>query len=400
MTKIKEMERGTPDKKIRKSSATNVANDVPPPPLKLLKDEDIYSVRSKSQFTVFSSVLLRIECFRWKERNQFDKLIYYFIFFSQNVVKFEEDESKKRPAEKDSALFLETCEKLKTIFAEIAHLKTLNTPKSEEEIKEKRIRGSFLFAMLKKLNRLDKVRLRAGRDALQKEKFQVEKNKLQLQNLLYEADHLRKEVQHCLQFKSHDEEIDLVPLDEFYREAPASISRRDKTESDEHARRLARLEWELQQRKQLSIMCNELQMAKMKVAEEIESKTNRLDSLIPCLDSLLKATRPLQDALEINIEKEWAVEKVANLLPRPLYVVYMNLSAYAEISDQLVTAVISGDEDEAKELDSTVKPSATEVTEELSQDSDIDDNDLENVSVNKWAVRIKLVMVWMHLLFW
>lgn len=299
------------------------------------------------------------------------------------MVKFEEDESKKRPAEKDSALFLETCEKLKTIFAEIAHLKTLNTPKSEEEIKEKRIRGSFLFAMLKKLNRLDKVRLRAGRDALQKEKFQVEKNKLQLQNLLYEADHLRKEVQHCLQFKSHDEEIDLVPLDEFYREAPASISRRDKTESDEHARRLARLEWELQQRKQLSIMCNELQMAKMKVAEEIESKTNRLDSLIPCLDSLLKATRPLQDALEINIEKEWAVEKVANLLPRPLYVVYMNLSAYAEISDQLVTAVISGDEDEAKELDSTVKPSATEVTEELSQDSDIDDNDLENVSVNK-----------------
>lgn len=295
------------------------------------------------------------------------------------MVKFEEDESKRRAAEKDSALFLETCEKLKTIFAEIAHLKTLNTPKAEEEIKEKRIRGSFLFAMLKKLNRLDKVRLRAGRDALQKEKFQVEKNKLQLQNLLYEADHLRKEVQHCLQFKSHDEEIDLVPLDDFYREAPADISRRDKTEADEHARRLARLEWELQQRKQLSIMCNELQMAKEKVAEEIESKTNRLDSLIPCLESLLKATRPLQDALEINIEKEWAVQKVANLLPRPLYVVYMNLSAYAEISDQLVTTVINGDEDEAKMLESMDKPSE-KVNDEVCQDSDIDDNDQENVN--------------------
>lgn len=295
------------------------------------------------------------------------------------MVKFEEDESKKRAAEKDSVLFLETCDKLKKNFADIAHLKTLNTPKADEEIKEKRIRGSFLFAMLKKLNRLDKVRLRAGRDALQKEKFQVEKNKLQLQNLLYEADHLRKEVQHCLQFKSHDEEIDLVPIDEFYREAPVTISRRDKTDGDEHARRLARLEWELQQRKQLSIMCNDLQTAKEKVAEEIETKTSRLDSLIPCLDSLLKATRPLQDALEINIEKEWAVQKVANLLPRPLYVVYMNLSAYAEISDQLVTTVINGDEDEAKELDSTIKPSA-EVTDEVSQDSDVDDNDQENVN--------------------
>lgn len=296
------------------------------------------------------------------------------------MVKFEEDESKQRGADKDSVLFVETCEKLKTIFAEIAELKALNTPKAEEEVKEKRIRGTILLAMLKKLNRLDKLRLRAGRDALQKEKFQVEKNKLQLQNLLYEADHLRKEVQHCLQFKSQDEEIDLVPLEEFYREAPETISRREKTETDEHARRLARLEWELQQRKQLSIMCNELQMAKEKVAEEIESKTNRLDSLMPCLDSLLKATRPLQDALEINVEKEWAVQKVASLLPRPLYVVYMNLSAYAEISDRLVTTVINGDEDEAKDLDNSAEKASNAVMpDEPSPDSDIDDNDPENV---------------------
>lgn len=46
MAKLKETERGTPDKKTRKSSATNAANDLPPPPLKLLKDEDIYAVRS------------------------------------------------------------------------------------------------------------------------------------------------------------------------------------------------------------------------------------------------------------------------------------------------------------------------------------------------------------------
>lgn len=78
---------------------------------------------------------------------------------------------------------------------------------------------------LKKLNRLEKVRTRAGRDALHKEKQRVDSTHLLLQNLLYEADHLNKEVTKCLQFKSKDEEIELVPLADFYDNAPAEISR-------------------------------------------------------------------------------------------------------------------------------------------------------------------------------
>lgn len=78
---------------------------------------------------------------------------------------------------------------------------------------------------LKKLNRLEKVRTRAGREALHKEKQRVDSTHLLLQNLLYEADHLNKEVTKCLQFKSKDEEIELVPLNDFYNNAPADISR-------------------------------------------------------------------------------------------------------------------------------------------------------------------------------
>lgn len=78
---------------------------------------------------------------------------------------------------------------------------------------------------LKKLNRLEKVRTRAGRDALHKEKQRVDSTHLLLQNLLYEADHLNKEVTKCLQFKSKDEEIDLVPVEDFFKEALPSISR-------------------------------------------------------------------------------------------------------------------------------------------------------------------------------
>lgn len=48
---------------------------------------------------------------------------------------------------------------------------------------------------------------------------------LQLQNLLYEVSHLKKEVRKCLEFKSADTEIDLVSVDQFYKEAPVNISR-------------------------------------------------------------------------------------------------------------------------------------------------------------------------------
>lgn len=94
---------------------------------------------------------------------------------------------------------------------------------------------------------MDKVRLRTGRDDLHNEKQSVDSNRLQLQNLFYEAEHLCKEVQRCFQFKSQDEEIDLISETDFYAQAPETISRHDKTSNDEHARRLARLEWELQQ---------------------------------------------------------------------------------------------------------------------------------------------------------
>lgn len=89
--------------------------------------------------------------------------------------------------------------------------------------------------------------MRSGRDELHNVKQSVDSNRLQLQNLFYEAEHLNKEVQRCFQFKSQDEEIDLISEEEFYAQAPEAISRLDRTSNDEHARRLARLEWELQQ---------------------------------------------------------------------------------------------------------------------------------------------------------
>lgn len=225
---------------------------------------------------------------------------------------------------------------------------------------------------------MDKLRARNGRDMLHKEKQKVDSNKLQLQNLLYEADHLKKEVQRCYQFKSQDEEIELVPVDEFYESAPANISRPEKTKKDEHAQRLARLEWELEQRKELDSKFKELQSTKKQIGKQIVSKTDRLYSLKPQLEKLLEATRPLQDALNMKLEEKWKVMEKVRFLPNPLYLLYANMCAYAEAVDPLVVTMIDGDEEDVKRDN---EPKEVEVSaepvEDTAHDSENDDNEAD-----------------------
>lgn len=93
------------------------------------------------------------------------------------------------------------------------------------QISEKQVDICLQFAVLKKLNRLEKFRTKTGRDLLHKEKLRTDSTKLQLQNLLYELTYLKKEIAKCFQFRSLDEEIDLIPPEQFFEEAPATISK-------------------------------------------------------------------------------------------------------------------------------------------------------------------------------
>ena len=57
--------------------------------------------------------------------------------------------------------------------------------------------------------------MQKARDATAEKKGKVDNYHLKLQNLLYEVIHLQKEINKCLEFKSEDEEINLVSVDEF-----------------------------------------------------------------------------------------------------------------------------------------------------------------------------------------
>ncbi|XP_070491805.1 THO complex subunit 5 homolog B-like [Chironomus tepperi] len=190
--------------------------------------------------------------------------------------------------------FKECFDKLNKIIRDVKALKVLKTDEAKMKITEKKIQGSMLIVKLKKLNRLDRQRLLELREILQ-----GDSNLLKLENLLYEANQLKKEINKCFSFKSEDEDIELVLVEEFLKSA--------------------QLQFELQQRKEYSKQCKDLEKEKEDVAEKT-----------------------------IEYRNEWEIHKLIRLLPQPLYLAYTKLCAYSEIIDKRLSVSIEGDQEEAK----------------------------------------------------
>lgn len=248
-----------------------------------------------------------------------------------SVVNFEEKEAGERSAEEDAQLYYKICGEIREILHEIAELKSNQRENTAALLKEKQIEASLKILILKKLNRLEKVRIKESRQALQKAREQVDSDHLHLQNMLYEVLHLTKEVKKCLEFKSKGEEMDLVPVEEFYANAPESISKPEITKKNDHELKLARLQWELIQRKELAAQCKELEANKETVAKDIESKKEQLNNLAPALKAVLDSTKPLQENLGVLIDKTRKLHESALLLPKALYVLYVQADAYSQV---------------------------------------------------------------------
>lgn len=291
----------------------------------------------------------------------------------EEIIENEEKESRQRNGQKDLDLYQATCKKLGQRFDEIYEAKSTDGYK-KSDTEDIQMECSMYFVLLKKLNRLEKYRTAEGRNSLQKEKVRVDSNRLHLQNLLYEASHLRREIEHCKMFKSQDEDIDLISEEEFYKTALDTISRPEKTKEDGHAKRLAQLHWELHQRKELAALCKEMSIQKEKVSKENIEKKNRLNSLAPCLTNLLKATKPLQTALGMEMEAEWEMQKTVKLLPRPLFMFFVNMKAFGDSCEKALTVTVEGDEEEARQTEEETFDS--EVPQSISQaDSDKEDDE-------------------------
>ncbi|XP_074640858.1 THO complex subunit 5 homolog A-like [Tubulanus polymorphus] len=293
------------------------------------------------------------------------------------ALRWEEDEVSKRTINEDQNVHKKACDELRKAITEIHALKsaarletdTSVNAKVSESIENMRIHGSLQFVVLKKLNRLSHLRCKKVRDSTNEAKQKIDQYHLQLQNLLYEAMHLDKEINKCLEFRSKDEEIDLVSVDEFYKEAPEEISKPDKTKADDHLQTIARLDWELEQRKRLDAKLKETSGMKAVITKEIKSKQEILDSLQPKLQSILESTKATQEYLGMPFDEMREQYRTAQYLPTPLYVLYMQVTGYKDAYNKDITVSIEGDVEDAK-IQANVVP-------DLEDDSDVSDQEGE-----------------------
>ncbi|XP_070293188.1 THO complex subunit 5 homolog [Salvelinus sp. IW2-2015] len=301
----------------------------------------------------------------------------------------EEVELDGRDPEEDYQQYKLTCEALAQLMNDIQELKANGAKDGCAEVEQKRMQSCIHFMSLKKLNRLAHMRLKRGRDQTHEGKQRVDVLHLQLQNLLYEVMHLQKEISKCLEFKSKHEEIDLVSVDEFYQEAPPEVSRTPLTKDDTHQLTLARLDWELEQRKRLaeqymSSQLKESLSSKEKIQKGIEVKKEHLSSLQPGLNAIMQASLPVQEYLSMPFEQTQRQTEIARHLPPSLYVLLVQASAYGQACDKSLSVSISGDVDEAKALS---KPP------EDSQDDDSGDSDAEEEQEKTVSVRVSHTML-------
>ncbi|KFP03764.1 THO complex subunit 5 [Calypte anna] len=257
----------------------------------------------------------------------------------------EEGEVDLRDPIKDYELYRDTCQELQRLMAEIQELKT----RGIKDNVRKRLSAGFPGGLLGFFS-LAHIRLKKGRDQTHEAKQKVDAYHLQLQNLLYEVMHLQKEITKCLEFKSKHEEIELVSLEEFYREAPPEISRPSITLSEPHQQTLARLDWELEQRKRLAEKYKECLTSKEKILKEIEVKKEYLSSLQPRLNSIMQASLPVQEYLFMPFDQAHKQYETARHLPPPLYVLFVQASAYGQACDKKLVVAIEGSVEEAKAL--------------------------------------------------
>ncbi|CDI98631.1 THO complex subunit 5 protein [Echinococcus multilocularis] len=273
----------------------------------------------------------------------------------------------------DLKLFKQECSALKSSLDT-----TWQRKKSKQSVSGSTF-GKHIIA-LKAINRRTQLRIKDLREATYQKKLAVDQKTRELQNLLYELEHLKESIQTCLGFRSLHEEISLIPVEEYAKTVCTSEACKS-----EHQQTLERLYWELQQRKKLfsfDIICfgrlhsnlNEISKSMAQVKEKIATKQAYLDRISGNLRNILESTRALDSEMGFKISENEETFQSAFALPPPLYIIYSKLSAYIDVKNlqRRVTVKIVGDSELARSVNSAASSNVDEVD---ADSSEVDDQD-------------------------
>ncbi|RDX68369.1 THO complex subunit 5B [Mucuna pruriens] len=229
---------------------------------------------------------------------------------------------------------------VENIVADMLSIKREGKPK---QLLRDLVTQMFLhFVTLRQANRSILLEEDRVKTETERAKAPVDFTTLQLHNLMYEKSHYVKAIKACKDFKSKYPDIDLVPEEDFFRDAPRDIKDSILSNDAAHNLMLQRLNFELFQRKELCKLREKLEQQKKILLETIANRKKFLTSLPSHLKSLKKASLPVQNQLGLHHTKRLKQHHSAELLPPALYVIYSQLLAQKEAFEEPIDLEIIG----------------------------------------------------------
>ncbi|PWN91319.1 hypothetical protein FA10DRAFT_265183 [Acaromyces ingoldii] len=143
-----------------------------------------------------------------------------------------------------------------------------------------------LVAQLRALARRAHDEVRRGKQAVAEARAGLELASLELQNLQYEKRHLESEITTCRDFRSIYDTIELTDMDDFCARADEADRTADIL-ADAHKLQLARLRFELQERKRLEAEKQALHSRRAAMQAENRERKKRLEGLEADLKDML-----------------------------------------------------------------------------------------------------------------
>ncbi|KAI6190719.1 hypothetical protein M3Y97_00149000 [Aphelenchoides bicaudatus] len=241
---------------------------------------------------------------------------------SHNIEKFIEIEDRLAQALTSAKIR----EKAATLIAEIRKAVASKPPDFQT--------AKLLSLELKQLNRLSNLRNQRFKNELQSLQSQADSIFLSFNNLANEISHIKKSINACLDFRSADLDLELVPVEEFFEKGAKEIGFDLNQKDDEHHLRIGRLNYELAQRNAMSDTLREQEVLKNLLSSDIKGKINRLGQIKPMIGNIKDAAKPLLDVLNL---KKVAAEttpdsrKRAQLLPKELKLLHLYCGVYNEL---------------------------------------------------------------------
>ncbi|CAL8464312.1 g3847 [Coccomyxa elongata] len=242
----------------------------------------------------------------------------------------------------------EQCRILKQVAAEMLACKKRGA--SAEEANALLMKGLVCLTEIKAANRTLCEETERVRDLTAEAKAQFDTAELSLQNLLYEKRHYLKEIRACKAYRSKysDEEIGLMPEEEFLATAPEQFK---EGIEDDHKRMLQRLDHEKYERGEAVKRVQALQMRRDALANNLKNKQDDLERVEQQFAAVRATAEPMREKLGIPaMRRPPGQVRCSALLPLPLYVAYVQLAAAQEAFDLPADVSIAGSLAEAEAL--------------------------------------------------